>query len=113
MSSQGSRADKGNGKAIAESSDYPCCHRRTHSGVYIFDTADTMSPLQQQPEEYVNVYDCGRAAGGFYNDPTGGAAGIFYNDRRTQVEVDAEVARWIQYEQLQQSQESLAFSNSG
>ncbi|KAH6769391.1 hypothetical protein C2S51_014727 [Perilla frutescens var. frutescens] len=115
MSNRDSPTDKGKGKDVADSSEGPCYHRRTHSGVHISDIVDTTSPLQQQqqPEEYVNVYDYGRAASGFYNYPTGGAAVVFYNDPRTQVEVDAEVARWIQYEQLQQSQESRAFCNTG
>ncbi|KAH6780005.1 hypothetical protein C2S52_011242 [Perilla frutescens var. hirtella] len=84
MSSRGSRADKGKGKAIADSSEAP-----------------------RRRRQYVNPY--GGADSGFYNDPSGGD---FYNNPTTQMEVDEEVARWIKFEELQQSQESRAFSEN-
>ncbi|KAH6811549.1 hypothetical protein C2S51_025311 [Perilla frutescens var. frutescens] len=109
MSSRGSRADKAKGKAIADSSEAPRRRRRTHSGVHISDDADTTSSQfqQQQPEEYVNPY--GGADGSFYNDPSGGG---FYNNPTSQMEVDEEAARWIQFEELQRSQESCTFSEN-
>ncbi|KAH6816870.1 hypothetical protein C2S51_000473 [Perilla frutescens var. frutescens] len=118
MSSRGSLIDKGKDKAIADSSEAPRRRRRTHSGVQISDDADTTPSQfqQQQPEEYVNLY--GGADSGFYNDPSGGdfyhdpTGGGFYNNPTSQMEVDEEVARWIQFEELQRSQESCAFSGN-
>ncbi|KAH6774034.1 hypothetical protein C2S52_003028 [Perilla frutescens var. hirtella] len=92
MSSRGSRADKDKGKAIADSSE---------------------SPRRRQ---YVNPY--GGADSGFYNDPSGGgfyhdpSGGGFYNNPTTQMEVDEEVVRWIQFQELQRSQESHTFSRN-